>query len=104
MLLPKTLQLAGSLLLIGSASAWTSLYSENDPVLELVNANISSTLYNSDKLWVVEFYAHWCGHCQRFAPTWIKVAENFKCKAWTENVKHKILVCYISYAFEVLQE
>ena len=28
----------------------------------------------SDTLWVVEFYAPWCPHCQRFAPTFTEVA------------------------------
>jgi protein disulfide-isomerase-like protein len=28
----------------------------------------------TDTLWAVEFYAPWCPHCQRFAPTWTEVA------------------------------
>ena len=56
-----------------------SLYDSNeDNVVELIDANITSSIYNSPHLWIVQFYAHWCGHCQRFAPAWKKVAEKFR--------------------------
>ena len=25
----------------------------------------------------MEFYAHWCGHCQRFSPIWKQLAAEF---------------------------
>ena len=28
--------------------------------------------------WIVVFYAHWCGHCQHFAPEFIRIAETFR--------------------------
>ena len=54
-----------------------SLYDSNDDVIELEDKSIDD-IVQSGKIWIVEFYAHWCGHCQRFAPKWKKVAYKFK--------------------------
>ena len=24
-------------------------------------------VYNTDTMWIIQFYNHWCGHCQRSA-------------------------------------
>merc|ERR1712168_435054 len=58
-----------------------SLYDENDSVVELLASNIS-TVYNPNKVWFVEFYAHWCGHCQRFSPIWKQLAAEFDVPNW----------------------
>ena len=61
-----------------AATELISLYDEQDPVIELVDANITNVVSNDPgKVWFVEFYAHWCGHCQRFSPVWKALAQEF---------------------------
>ena len=44
-----------------------SLYNSNDKLVILVAKNFSSTVYQSETAWLIEFYASWCGHCQTYA-------------------------------------
>lgn len=48
------------------------LYFGFDKFEELNNTNFKSVVFNKtvSKVWLVEFYNSWCGHCHRFAPTW----------------------------------
>lgn len=61
------------------AQAEISLFDKDDSVIELNDETINQ-IYDNKNLWVVLYYAHWCGHCQRFAPTWKFVADQFKGK------------------------
>lgn len=56
------------------ASAGAGLYTANDHVVELTATNFQSTVLESSDIWIVEFYAPWCGHCKSLAPEYVKAA------------------------------
>ncbi|CAI6010922.1 unnamed protein product [Closterium sp. NIES-65] len=43
-------------------------------VIELTASNFRSKVVQDDHVWMIEFYAPWCGHCQRLKPDYIKAA------------------------------
>ncbi|KAF5398037.1 hypothetical protein PHET_09027 [Paragonimus heterotremus] len=59
------------------SGAVLGLYSSDDDVFELTSENVNQMI-SSDRIWFVEFYAPWCGHCQNLAPEWKKVASALK--------------------------
>ena len=50
------------------------LYDSKSKVVKLTVANFKKLVLNSDDLWLVEFYAPWCGHCKSLAPEFNKAA------------------------------
>ncbi|GIX66927.1 protein disulfide-isomerase A6 homolog [Caerostris extrusa] len=65
-----------------SSSDSKSSHKEGDPkdVIELTDSNFDETVLESNDMWLVEFYAPWCGHCQRLAPEWAEAATELKGK------------------------
>jgi len=52
-----------------------ALYDEDSAVITLTSEDFTKQVIGSDDIWVVEFFAPWCGHCQEFAPKYEKAAE-----------------------------
>ncbi|XP_031178407.1 protein disulfide-isomerase A6 isoform X1 [Sander lucioperca] len=55
-----------------------AFYSASDDVVVLTPSNFNKEVIQSDSLWLVEFYAPWCGHCQHLTPDWKKAATALK--------------------------
>jgi len=53
-------------------------YSSNDDVIQLDPSNFDRLVVQSSDVWLVEFYAPWCGHCQSLTPEWKRAASALK--------------------------
>jgi protein disulfide-isomerase A6 len=51
---------------------------DDSDVVVLTESNFESQVLASDDLWLVEFYAPWCGHCKKLAPEWAQAATELK--------------------------
>lgn len=59
-------------------SAFRSLYSFDDPISQLWTNNFTQVVHGSSRLWIVMFYASWCGHCQHAAPVYSNFSRQIK--------------------------
>jgi len=55
--------------------------SGKDDVVELTSNNFDDLVMGSKDLWLVEFFAPWCGHCKTLAPQWAKASTELKGEA-----------------------
>lgn len=44
----------------------------------LDETSFNALVMNSKDIWMVEFYAPWCGHCKSLEPEWKQAAQNLK--------------------------
>lgn len=47
-------------------------------VIQLDESSFQEQVLAGDDIWLVEFYAPWCGHCKKLAPEWEQAATNLK--------------------------
>ncbi|CAH2102919.1 unnamed protein product [Euphydryas editha] len=55
-----------------------ALYDSSSDVVELTPSNFERLVTNSDEVWIVEFFAPWCGHCKNLVPEYKKAARALK--------------------------
>ncbi|KAK3022014.1 hypothetical protein RJ639_045175 [Escallonia herrerae] len=67
--------------LSGKATGGSGEKSEPSASVELNSRNFDELVLKSKELWIVEFFAPWCGHCKKLAPEWKKAANSLKGKA-----------------------
>ncbi|CAN6708035.1 unnamed protein product [Malus baccata var. baccata] len=66
--------------LSGKTTGGSSEKSEPSASVELNSQNFNELVLKSRDLWIVEFFAPWCGHCKKLAPEWKKAAKNLQGK------------------------
>lgn len=67
--------ISGVLLLAANTCA---LFDSNSEVVDLTETNFDRLVTQSDHVWIVEFFAPWCGHCQQFVGEYSKAAKALK--------------------------
>lgn len=71
-----------------------ALYPSNSDVVELTPSNFDRLVINSDEVWIVEFFAPWCGHCQQFVPEYQKAAKALKVVVCFSLLNWHYFPCY----------
>lgn len=56
----------------------TGIFNTKGRVVELNDKNFKKTVLESEEPWLVQFYAPWCPHCQRFGPIYAQLAKDLK--------------------------
>ncbi|RMZ97550.1 sulfhydryl oxidase 1-like [Brachionus plicatilis] len=88
------LLLVGEIYKLEAKSFHPGLYQADKHYITILNNdNYRQVLFDqkSDVMYFVEFYAHWCGTCKRYAPAWINLAS--EAKSWQKVVKFAAMNC-----------
>ncbi|TMW62114.1 hypothetical protein Poli38472_009607 [Pythium oligandrum] len=77
-----TRRLVGAVcVLLGVSALVQAEYGPKDAVTVLTEQNFEKEVLNSPDFWIVEFYAPWCGHCQKLEPEYKAAAKKLKQQA-----------------------
>lgn len=64
-----------------------ALYDTASDVVVLTPSNFDKLVVNSDEVWIVEFYAPWCGHCKNLVEPYKKAAKALKVNSYIVLLK-----------------
>ncbi|KAK7520228.1 hypothetical protein IWZ03DRAFT_372502 [Phyllosticta citriasiana] len=70
----KALAAAAAALCLSAPVLAERLYTTSSPVLQIDHKSYDKLIAKSNYTSIVEFYAPWCGHCQKFMPAYEKAA------------------------------
>lgn len=59
-------------------NACSALYNPKSDVISLTAKTFDEKVVKGSEVWIVEFYAPWCGHCKNLAPEYVKAATTLK--------------------------
>ena len=64
-------------------------------ITSLEKSEVNETLQKTKKPWLIQFYSSWCGHCQRFAPTYKEFG--IRVQGWTDVMGFGAINCAQDY-------
>ena len=68
--------LAGLLALAAVLQLGAAMYEPEDNIIAVDDETFKKEVLADSNIWLVEFYAPWCGHCKALAPEYKKVAKS----------------------------
>lgn len=84
-----------------------SLSDDDENIIQLTDDNFDNLVLKSDDIWLVAFFAPWCGHSKTLAPNWAQAAQELKGKVKfgaLDATVHKVKAAqYGIYGFPIIK-